>query len=76
VVVKAGNGSGGELPIVNTPFLGKLDADLMALKADLAQALQRAAVAEALADEREKRIEDLRRMLPPPDAKPRRWWLW
>jgi len=43
----------------------------------------RLARAEAeLAAEREKtallerHLDDLRRMLPPPDAKPRRWWPW
>jgi len=43
----------------------------------------RLAKAEAeLAAEREKtallqrNLDDLRRMLPPPDAKPRRWWPW
>ena len=36
----------------------------------------------ALDAEREKvallqrNLDDLRRMLPPPDAKPRRWWPW
>jgi len=43
----------------------------------------RLARAEAALDaEREKvnllqrNLNDLRRMLPPPDAKPRRWWPW
>lgn len=49
-----------------------------ALKEQLAEAEKRAAVAEALAEERGKHIEDLRRMLPAPQkALPRRsWWPW
>ncbi len=47
---------------------------------DLAVRLARAET--ALEAEREKtamlqrHLDDVRRMLPPPDAKPRRWWLW
>lgn len=54
-------------------------ADLAELRAKLAEAEKRAAVAEALAEERAKRIDDLRLLLPGPDAKPttrRRWWPW
>ena len=52
-------------------------AEIAALKAALAEAERRAALAEALAAERAAHIEDLRRMLPAPDAKPkRRWWTW
>ena len=51
-------------------------ADLLALKADLASERIRREAAEALAAERLAHIEDLRRMLPGPDAKPRRWWPW
>lgn len=53
--------------------------DLAELRAKLAEAEKRAAVAEALAEERAKRIDDLRRLLPGPDEKPptrRRWWPW
>jgi len=48
--------------------------------ADMAARLAR--VEAALDAEREKvdllqrNLDDLRRMLPPPDAKPRRWWPW
>lgn len=50
-------------------------ADLPALQARLADMQTRLAIAEALAEERAGHIEDLRRMLPAPDAKPkRRWW--
>lgn len=53
--------------------------DLAELRAKLAEAEKRAAVAEALAEERAKRIDDLRRLLPGPDEKPatrRSWWPW
>lgn len=57
----------------NTP----LPREVEALKARLAEAEQRAAVAEALANERGKHIEDLRRMLPAPAQQQRRkWWSW
>lgn len=46
----------------NTHLSGEVDT----LKARLAEAEQRVAVAEALAEERGKHIEDLRRMLPAP----------
>jgi excisionase family DNA binding protein len=76
VTMIAGGGK-NELPPVSMPLSGATDAELDRLKAELAEALQRAAVAEALANERAQRIEDLRRMLPAPDAKPRRsWWPW
>lgn len=44
-----------------------LQSEVEALKARLTDAEQRAAMAEALAEERSKHIEDLRRMLPAPD---------
>ena len=50
---------------------------------DAADMAARLARAEAALDaERDKvallqrNLDDLRRMLPPPDAKPRRWWPW
>lgn len=52
-------------------------AELDELRSKLAEAEKRAAVAEALAEERAERIEDLRRMLPGPgEGGPaaRRWW--
>lgn len=57
-------------------------AELEALRTQLAKvelravkAETRADAAELLAKERAERIEDLRRMLPPPEAlKKRRWW--
>ena len=68
----------GNLTTQNTPDLGELEA----LRAQLAEielravkAETRADAAELLAKERAERIEDLRRMLPPPDQpKKRRWW--
>lgn len=57
----------------NTALPGEVEA----LKSRLAEAEQRAAVAEALADERGKHLDDLRRMLPSPRYQRRRgWWPW
>lgn len=57
----------------NTPSLD----DIEDLKARLSSAEQRAAVAEALAQERADRIADLRRMLPSPELpKKLQWWPW
>lgn len=54
---------------------GGLDGEAEAvLRARLADAERRAAVAEALADERAARIEDLRRLLP--DGRSVSWWPW
>jgi hypothetical protein len=66
------------LATLNTPDPAELEAlrtqlaevELRAVKAET-----RADAAELLAKERAERIEDLRRMLPPPEApKKRRWW--
>ena len=61
-----------------TAFDKGLQGDLATLREALAEAEKRAAIAEALAQERAERIEDLRRMLPAPDAKPqgKGWWPW
>ena len=54
-----------------------LQGELNTLRKALSDAEKRAAVAEALAQERADRIEDLRRMLPAPNNAPRRrWWPW
>lgn len=61
-----------------------LQGELETMRERLVAAEQRAAVAEALAEERARHIDDLRRMLPPPAAAPavanrpdRPWWrLW
>jgi excisionase family DNA binding protein len=50
------------------------DAEVAALKAALEAERIRREAAEALAAERLQHIDDLRRMLPPPEAKTRRWW--
>ena len=67
-----------DLAILSTPDLVKLEA----LRAQLAEVELRAVKAEARADaaellakERAERIEDLHRMLPPPEVpRKRRWW--
>jgi hypothetical protein len=63
-----------KLATQNRALPGKDEVELSALKAELAQERVLRAAAEALADERARHIDDLRRLLPPPDAKPRRWW--
>jgi excisionase family DNA binding protein len=57
----------------NTPQNIPDTGELTALKARLDDAERRASVAEALAEERGRHIEDLRRMLPSPA--PARWLL-
>lgn len=71
-VVKVDKRLPGELATGNTPLSGQIEV----LKERLVETERRAAVAEALAEERGKHIEDLRRMLPGPEvgAAPRRWW--
>ena len=72
--VKAGSQEHEYFPTKSTPLHGQVET----LKEQLADAEKRAAVAEALAEERGKHIEDLRRMLPAPEAPPSRrsWWPW
>jgi len=70
-----------KLTAANTPLntsSATHDTDeLVALRVRLDDAERRAAAAEALAAERGQHIEDLRRMLPPPEAaQSRRWWRW
>jgi hypothetical protein len=71
-VVKDDGKEHGNLSTKNTPLHGQVEA----LKERLADAEKRVAIAEALAEERGKHIEDLRRMLPAPEASQsrRRWW--
>lgn len=73
-VVNDGNQEHKNLSTTNTPLHGQVED----LKERLANAEKRAAIAEALAEERGKHIEDLRRMLPAPETgQPRRrWWPW
>ncbi|MGP3699883.1 helix-turn-helix domain-containing protein [Rhodobacter sp. NSM] len=89
-VVNVGQGLTGQLttpagsaPVNGDPHTSLLAQEVEALKTKLTEAERRAAVAEALAQERAERIEDLRRMLPPPDRAEqasgvgqRRWWFW
>ena len=72
--VKFGGQEHNDLSTENTPLHGQIET----LKEKLAYAEKRAAGAEALAEERGKHIEDLRRMLPAPEASQsrRRWWPW
>lgn len=60
-----------DFPIKNT----NLESEVEALKERLSAAEQRAAVAEALAEERSKHIEDLRKLLPAP-TRSSSWWPW
>ena len=62
-------------PVNFTTFDRPLHDELKALEVRLAEAEKRAAIAEALAEERSRHLEDLRRMLPSPEqARKRRWW--
>ena len=74
-MANGGKNESGKLTAVNTPYPTELDR----LKSALTLAEARADAAEKLAQERAERIEDLRRLLPPPpeDATPRRpRWRW
>ena len=68
----------GNLSSVNMALPGRLDAEVSALKAALELERARREAAEALAEERARHIQDLRRMLPAPEAGPqrKRWWPW
>jgi excisionase family DNA binding protein len=75
----AGQVAGGgeaDLPGIAPYLPAAAGDDVAALKAALQAEQIRREAAEVLAAERLQHIEDLRRMLPPPDAKPRRWWPW
>lgn len=71
---KLGHQEQENLTTKNTPLYGQIEV----LKEQLADAEKRAAIASALADERGRHIEDLRRMLPAPESRKssRRWWPW
>jgi excisionase family DNA binding protein len=70
--------SEANLATPNTSDLSELEAvraQLAEVELRAVRAETRANAAELLAKERAERIEDLRRMLPPPkDPKKRRWW--
>lgn len=58
---------------------GIAESDFKALQAELEIERARREAAETLAEERGRHIDDLRRLLPPPDASPaqrKRWRLW
>lgn len=61
-----------KLPSQNTPLSEEIDT----LRERLSEAEKRAAVAEALAEERGRHIDDLRRILPSPASVRRGWWPW
>lgn len=63
IAVNSGGSEQANFTIQNPHLPGEVNT----LKAQLAEAEKRAAVAEALAEERGKHIEDLRRMLPAPN---------
>lgn len=63
-VANGGKDEPGKLTTANTPNPAEMDR----LKSALALAEARADAAEKLAQERAERIEDLRRLLPPPEA--------
>lgn len=72
---KVENAMPGNFTNKNTP----LDDEVNALKTALALAEARAEAAEKMAQERSERIEDLRRMLPPPapvNPHTKWWWPW
>ena len=72
----------GNLFTQNRGLPGKDDVELSVLCAELEQERIRRGAAEVLAEERGRHIDDLRRMLPPPESfqasgkRPRRWWQW
>jgi hypothetical protein len=77
-VEKAETAFTGILPTENRGLSGNNEAEVSALKAALELERAKRAAAEALAEERGQYIQDLRRMLPPPEAGPqgKRWWPW
>jgi hypothetical protein len=58
---------------------GNAESEIKALQAELEIERARREAAEAIAEERGRHIDDLRRLLPPPDASPaerKPWWRW
>ena len=76
--VNAESPEGGKLTGIGRGLPGNVDAEVSALKAALELEKARREAAEGLAEERARHIEDLRRMLPAPEAGPqrKRWWQW
>lgn len=67
---------GKALPAKLTTLYTPENSEVEQLKSALAVAEARAEAAETLAKERAERIEDLRRMLPPPEAPKTAGWRW
>mgnify|MGYP006910252641 CR=1 FL=1 len=67
---------GKALPAKLTTLYTPENSEVEQRKSALAVAEARADAAETLAKERADRIEDLRRMLPPPDAPKTKVWRW
>lgn len=69
-----------KLAIVDSPLPGDVAARIAELEKALALAEAAKLAAEAMAEERARHIEDLRRMLPAPAAVPgqrkAKWWPW
>lgn len=76
--VKAAGQNEAGLATVNRGLPVNNDAEVSALKAALELEKAKREAAEKLAEERAAHIEDLRRMLPAPEAGPqrKRWWPW
>lgn len=66
--------SGKDYPVNITSVNTTLPDEVESLRERLVEAERRASVAEALADERNKHIEDLRRMLPTPQMPHSKGW--
>lgn len=68
------------LAMVDSPLPGDVATRIAELEKALALAQAGKLAAEAIAEERARHIEDLRRMLPAPDALPgqrkAKWWPW
>jgi hypothetical protein len=77
-VVKVETALLGNLSTQSRGLPSSVDVEVSALRAELEQERIRRGAAEALAEERARHIDDLRRMLPAPGAAPqgKRWWQW
>lgn len=74
--VNAQSHARGKITAVSTGLPGGDGAEVSALKAALELEKAKREAAEKLAEERGRHIEDLRRMLPAPEAGPQRKWRW
>lgn len=75
-VVKVESSLLGNLSTQNRGLPSSVDAEVSVLRAELEQERIRRGAAEALAEERARHIDDLRRLLPAPGAalQGKRWW--